>query len=121
MTSAHRHLKSVCLSKKFDARTRGFAILDLVSRREAENAYAALRHNHLLGRHLVLEWAEELEQDLDVPRTSAGIGFGECLGGNASWIWARLGRTMWRSWRSEEGGRRSTSKAWMIDVDEGND
>jgi multiple RNA-binding domain-containing protein 1 len=27
----------------------------------------------LLGRHLVLEWAEEAEQDLD---TQAGVGFG---------------------------------------------
>jgi len=76
VTSAHGHLKSVRLPKKFDARTRGFAFLDFVSRREAENAYAALRHTHLLGRHLVLEWAEEAEQDLDVLRMKAGVGFG---------------------------------------------
>lgn len=73
---AHGHLKSVRLPKKFDARTRGFAFLDFVSRREAENAYDALRHTHLLGRHLVLEWAEEAEQDLDVLRMKAGVGFG---------------------------------------------
>jgi multiple RNA-binding domain-containing protein 1 len=30
----------------------------------------------LLGRHLVLEWAEEAEQDLDVLRKKAGVGFG---------------------------------------------
>ena len=41
-----------------NSRTRGFAFLDFVSRHEAENAYSALRHTHLLGRHLVLEWAE---------------------------------------------------------------
>lgn len=35
-----------------------------------------LRHTHLLGRHLVLEWAEEAEQDLDVLRQKAGAGFG---------------------------------------------
>ncbi|KAJ7771764.1 hypothetical protein B0H16DRAFT_1451806 [Mycena metata] len=74
--SSHGHLKSVRLPKKFDSRTRGFAFLDFVSRHEAENAYAALRHTHLLGRHLVLEWAEEAEQDLDVLRQKAGVGFG---------------------------------------------
>lgn len=51
--------------------------MDFVSRLEAENAYTALRHTHLLGRHLVLEWAEEAEQDLDVLRQKAGVGFGE--------------------------------------------
>ena len=74
---AHGHLKSVRLPKKFDSRTRGFAFLDFVSRVEAENAYAALRHTHLLGRHLVLEWAEEAEQDLDVLRKKAGVGYGQ--------------------------------------------
>ncbi|KAJ7094410.1 hypothetical protein C8R44DRAFT_814432 [Mycena epipterygia] len=74
--SSHGHLKSVRVPKKFDSRTRGFAFLDFVSRHEAENAYAALRHTHLLGRHLVLEWAEEAEQDLDALRKKAGVGFG---------------------------------------------
>ncbi len=77
MFSAHGQLKSVRLPRKFDSRTRGFAFLDFVSRTEAENAYAALRHTHLLGRHLVLEWAEEGEQDLDVLRKKAGVGFGD--------------------------------------------
>ncbi|KAF5353507.1 hypothetical protein D9756_007972 [Leucocoprinus leucothites] len=73
---AHGHLKSVRLPKKFDSRTRGFAFLEFVSRHEAENAYNTLRHTHLLGRHLVLEWAEEAEQDLDVLRQKAGVGYG---------------------------------------------
>jgi len=47
-----------------------------VSRHEAENAYTVLRHTHLLGRHLVLEWAEEAEQDLEALRKKAGVGFG---------------------------------------------
>ena len=38
-------------------RTRGFGFVEFVSRREAENAMAALKHTHLLGRHLVLEWS----------------------------------------------------------------
>ncbi|CAA7263983.1 unnamed protein product [Cyclocybe aegerita] len=73
---SHGHLKSVRLPKKFDSRSRGFAFLEFVSRHEAENAYATLRHTHLLGRHLVLEWAEEAEQDLDVLRKKAGVGYG---------------------------------------------
>ncbi|KAF8439939.1 hypothetical protein L210DRAFT_3541231 [Boletus edulis BED1] len=73
---AHGQLKSVRLPKRFDARSRGFAFLEFVTRHEAENAYAALRHTHLLGRHLVLEWAEEAEQDLDALRQKAGVGYG---------------------------------------------
>lgn len=76
MDSAHGHLKSVRLPKKFHSGSRGFAFLDFVTRHEAENAYAALRHTHLLGRHLVLEWAEEAEQDLELLRQKAGVGFG---------------------------------------------
>ncbi|KAF5381861.1 hypothetical protein D9757_008340 [Collybiopsis confluens] len=74
----HGQLKSVRIPKKFDSRTRGFAFLDFISRHEAENAYAALRHTHLLGRHLVLEWAEEEggEVDLDKLRKKAGVGIG---------------------------------------------
>lgn len=73
--SSHGHLKSVRLPKKFDSRSRGFAFLEFVTRHEAENAYAALRHTHLLGRHLVLEWAEEEEQDIEALRKKAGVGY----------------------------------------------
>ncbi|KAF5322105.1 hypothetical protein D9619_001971 [Psilocybe cf. subviscida] len=72
---SHGHLKSVRLPKKFDSRSRGFAFLEFVTRHEAENAYAALRHTHLLGRHLVLEWAEEEEQDIEALRKKAGVGY----------------------------------------------
>ncbi|KAI6118428.1 hypothetical protein F5141DRAFT_1194724 [Pisolithus sp. B1] len=73
---AHGQLKSVRLPKKFDSRSRGFAFLEFLTRREAENAFAALKHTHLLGRHLVLEWAEEAEQDIEVLRKKAGVGYG---------------------------------------------
>jgi multiple RNA-binding domain-containing protein 1 len=63
--------------KKFDARTRGFAFLEFVTRHEAENAYNALKHTHLLGRHLVLEWAAEEEHDLEALRRKAGVGLGD--------------------------------------------
>mgnify|MGYP002758884751 FL=1 len=55
--SAHAQIKSLRLPKQVHGRTRGFAFVEFVSRREAENAMAALRHTHLLGRHLVLEWS----------------------------------------------------------------
>ncbi|TFK50581.1 hypothetical protein OE88DRAFT_1631205 [Heliocybe sulcata] len=76
---SHGQLKSVRLPKKFDHRSRGFAFLEFLTRHEAENAYNALRHTHLLGRHLVLEWAEEGEQDVDQLRKKTGVGYG---GGN---------------------------------------
>ena len=38
--------------------------------------FTALQHTHLLGRHLVLEWAEESEQDLEALRRKAGVGLG---------------------------------------------
>lgn len=48
-----------------------------MTRLEAENAYNALKHTHLLGRHLVLEWAEEEPNaDVDELRRKAGVGFG---------------------------------------------
>ncbi|KAJ2926469.1 hypothetical protein H1R20_g10621, partial [Candolleomyces eurysporus] len=72
---------SVRLPKKFDSQTRGFAFLEFVTRHEAENAFNALKHTHLLGRHLVLEWAAEDEgQDLDALRKKAGVGFGDGKG-----------------------------------------
>jgi len=73
---SYGHLKSVRLPKRFDSRSRGFAFLDFVSRQEAENAYGVLRHTHLLGRHLVLDWAEE-DEDIDMLRRKAGVGFGD--------------------------------------------
>jgi multiple RNA-binding domain-containing protein 1 len=60
-----------------DRSTRGFAFLDFVSRHEAENAFNALKHTHLLGRHIVLEWAEENDVDLDKLREKIKIGYGD--------------------------------------------
>lgn len=73
---AHAQLKSVRLPRKFDKRTRGFAFLEFVSPHEAARAYAALRHTHLLGRHLVLEWAEDSAADIEELRKKAGVGYG---------------------------------------------
>jgi multiple RNA-binding domain-containing protein 1 len=67
----------VRLPKRLDHRARGFAFLEFLTRQEAEAAYGALRHTHLLGRHLVLEWADEGAQDVDALRAKAGVGFGD--------------------------------------------
>lgn len=76
ISSAHGHMKSLRLPKKFDSRSRGFAFLEFVTRQEAENAYNALQHTHLLGRHLVLEWASAEDEDVDMLRRKAGVGLG---------------------------------------------
>ena len=65
------------LPKKFDHRSRGFAFLEFASKHEAENAFNSLQHTHLLGRHLVLQWAEEIEHDVDALRRKAGVGYGD--------------------------------------------
>ncbi|EEB06131.2 RNA-binding protein Mrd1 [Schizosaccharomyces japonicus yFS275] len=54
---AYGQLRSVRVPKKFDRTARGFAFAEFVTAREAENAMKALKHTHLLGRHLVLQYA----------------------------------------------------------------
>lgn len=51
-------LKGVRVPKSFTSKSRGFAFAEFVTPREAENAFNALRDTHLLGRRLVLEFAE---------------------------------------------------------------
>ncbi|KZV72311.1 hypothetical protein PENSPDRAFT_576375 [Peniophora sp. CONT] len=75
--SAHGQLKSVRVPKRFDRRTRGFAFLEFSTKHEAESAYNALKHTHLLGRHLVLEWADEGEVDIEELRRKVGVGLGD--------------------------------------------
>lgn len=59
--SAYGKLKSVRIPKKHNGTGRGFAFCDFMSRSEAEAAMTALKHTHLLGRHLILQWSEEEE------------------------------------------------------------
>ncbi|KAF3920038.1 Nucleolin [Orbilia brochopaga] len=58
-------LRSVRVPKKFNRSSRGFGFAQFVSTREAENAMEALRHTHLHGRPLVLEWAKEDAKDAE--------------------------------------------------------
>ncbi|KAI1334377.1 hypothetical protein F5Y15DRAFT_409703 [Xylariaceae sp. FL0016] len=58
LLSPYGQLKSLRLPKKFNSSGRGFAFVDFVSPKEATSALTALRDTHLLGRRLVLEYAE---------------------------------------------------------------
>ncbi|KAG8872203.1 Multiple RNA-binding domain-containing protein 1 [Tulasnella sp. 331] len=82
---AYGTLKSVRLPRKFDSKARGFAFLEFMSRHEAENAMVTLKHTHLLGRHLVLDWAAEGEVvDVDALRDKIRKGYvdeGKEIGG----------------------------------------
>jgi multiple RNA-binding domain-containing protein 1 len=51
-------LRTVRVPKKFDNSTRGFAFAEFVTAKEAQNAIEALANTHLLGRRLVLDFAE---------------------------------------------------------------
>ncbi|KPV71870.1 uncharacterized protein RHOBADRAFT_30485 [Rhodotorula graminis WP1] len=70
-------LKSVRLPRKMDNKTRGFAFLEFATRRDAEAAFDALEHTHLLGRHLVLQWAgadDGPEREGERPPSTAVVG-----------------------------------------------
>ncbi|WVN85548.1 multiple RNA-binding domain-containing protein 1 [Cryptococcus depauperatus CBS 7841] len=66
--SAYGQLKSLRLPRKAmptstgAQSTRGFAFLEFTTHAEAARAMEALKHTHLLGRHLILEWAKEGEE-----------------------------------------------------------
>lgn len=64
--SSHGQLKSVRVPRKAaplagasGGGARGFAFVEFTTKKEAESAFEALRHTHLLGRHLVLVWDHE--------------------------------------------------------------
>ncbi|KAI6783247.1 Multiple RNA-binding domain-containing protein-like protein [Emericellopsis cladophorae] len=69
-------LRSVRVPKKADHTARGFAFADFVTPREAENALEALRDTHLLGRKLVLDFAEaeaaDAEEEIDKMQRKVG-------------------------------------------------
>ncbi|KAK5171195.1 Multiple RNA-binding domain-containing protein 1 [Saxophila tyrrhenica] len=62
---AYGQLRSVRVPKKMDRAARGFAFADFTTPKEAENAIEALRDTHLLGRRLVLDFAEEEPEDAE--------------------------------------------------------
>lgn len=70
---AYGKLKSVRLPKKIDRRTRGFGFVEYQTKKEAQEALKSLKFSHLLGRHLVIEFAHDSDPghlDLDRLRDS---------------------------------------------------
>lgn len=69
-------LRSVRVPKKADHTARGFAFADFVTPREAENALNALKDTHLLGRRLVLDFAEaeavDAEEEIEKMQRKVG-------------------------------------------------
>ncbi|KAI3492188.1 hypothetical protein L1887_43477 [Cichorium endivia] len=51
--------------RSFDNTTRGFGFVEYTTVREAQAAFEALKHTHLLGRHLVLQWSKQGENAQD--------------------------------------------------------
>jgi multiple RNA-binding domain-containing protein 1 len=56
--SAYGQLRTVRMPRKFDNSARGFAFAEFLTSKEAESAIEALSNTHLLGRRLVLDFAE---------------------------------------------------------------
>jgi len=69
-------LKSCRLPKKFDGAHRGFAFVELATRRETSAALEALAGTHLYGRRLVIERAA-LEDDVETVREKTARRFAE--------------------------------------------
>ena len=61
--SAYGKLIALRLPKKFNQVSRGFAFAEFSTAKEALNALTALKDTHLLGRRLVLDFAEADEVD----------------------------------------------------------
>lgn len=63
--SSFGQLKSVRVPRKFDKSARGFAFVEFVLVKEAESAMDQLQGVHLLGRRLVMEFAEQQSDDVE--------------------------------------------------------
>ncbi|KAB5549932.1 RNA recognition domain-containing protein [Coniochaeta sp. 2T2.1] len=69
-------LRSVRVPKKFNSTSRGFAFAEFTTPREAENALNALKDTHLLGRKLVLDFAEAeaIDAEEEIAKMQKKIG-----------------------------------------------
>jgi multiple RNA-binding domain-containing protein 1 len=66
-------VKRVRIPKKMGGDHRGFAFIDFSTHAEAVSAMTSLKQAHLYGRHLIIEWAKDEDEDLDVLRKRASI------------------------------------------------
>lgn len=69
-------VKRVRIPKKMGGVHRGFAFIDFSTAQEAAAAMAALMNAHLYGRHLVIEYARDDDEDLDFLRKRAKLDEG---------------------------------------------
>ena len=76
-------LKSCRLPKKFDGNHRGFAFVELSTKREASAALEALRGTHLYGRRLTIERAAE-DDDVAAIREKTAAKFDAADAGRAA-------------------------------------
>ncbi|KAG7138400.1 Multiple RNA-binding domain-containing protein 1 like [Verticillium longisporum] len=69
-------LRAVRLPKKMGQSTRGFAFAEFSTPKEAQNAIDALQHTHLLGRRLVLDYAEAeaLDAEEEIAKMQKKVG-----------------------------------------------
>ncbi|KAF0457449.1 RNA-binding domain-containing protein [Gigaspora margarita] len=72
--SAYGQIKTLRLPKKFDGTSRGFAFIEFLTKRDARNVMEQLQNTHLLGRHLVLEYADD-EKNIEELREKIGKEF----------------------------------------------
>ncbi len=70
--AAFGSVKKVRIPKKMGGDHRGFAFVDFSTAQEAATAVASLKDTHLYGRHLVIEYAQEEDEEQNV--LSRGVG-----------------------------------------------
>lgn len=76
LLGTYGQLRSVKVPKKFDNSARGFAFAEFVTAREAENAVQSLKDSHLLGRRLVLEFAnvDPVDAEEEIEKMQKKVG-----------------------------------------------
>ncbi|CAG8679703.1 10509_t:CDS:2, partial [Racocetra persica] len=75
-------IKTLRLPKKFDGTSRGFAFVEFLTKRDARNVMEQLQNTHLLGRHLILEYADD-DKNVEELREKIGKEFiADVEGGN---------------------------------------
>eukprot|EP00163_Fabomonas_tropica_P031110 TRINITY_DN7289_c0_g1_i3.p1 TRINITY_DN7289_c0_g1~~TRINITY_DN7289_c0_g1_i3.p1 ORF type:complete len:705 (+),score=211.03 TRINITY_DN7289_c0_g1_i3:481-2595(+) len=80
--STFAQVKSVRLPRKFNGGHRGFAFVEFLTKQEAKTAFDALKHTHLYGRHLVLEYGAE-DDSIDTLREKAVKHLAQARSGGA--------------------------------------
>ncbi|ETW17780.1 hypothetical protein PFFVO_03429 [Plasmodium falciparum Vietnam Oak-Knoll (FVO)] len=64
--SAFGNVKSVRIPKNVYNRSRGYAFIEFMSKKESCNAIESLQHTHLYGRHLIIDFADDFIFDKNV-------------------------------------------------------